>query len=187
MRRAFTLVELLVVIGILAMLIGILLPVVNAARNRAARTACASNLHQLGLGFQMYIQDSKGRLPAINPMPSATPAVSDAPSLPTVIKPFIGGNSRVLECPSDRIITPTTGTPAGFDTYFRREGSSYQYNPWLTALWSNHQLGETTLYKMHLSQYQFLLIDYEAFHGPAGSPGSMNYLFTDGRVGDMTQ
>jgi prepilin-type N-terminal cleavage/methylation domain-containing protein len=185
MRRAFTLVELLVVIGILALLIGILLPTVNAARARANRTACASNLHQLGQIFQMYILDSRGRLPAVNPMPSATPAVSDAPTLPTVLGPFLHGNTRILECPADRILTPTTGTPAGFETYYRREGSSYQYNPWLSALWAGKQLPDTMLYKMHLAQYQFLLFDYEAFHGPAGTPGSMNYLFSDGRVGDM--
>ena len=63
-RRAFTLVELLVVIGIIALLISILLPALNRARDAANRTGCMNNLRQLALGFQMYLGDNKDRWPA---------------------------------------------------------------------------------------------------------------------------
>lgn len=62
-RRGFTLVELLVVIGIIALLIGILLPALNKARSAARETACSNNIRQLGMGIMMYVNDSKGFLP----------------------------------------------------------------------------------------------------------------------------
>lgn len=59
-HSAFTLVELLVVIGIIAVLISLLLPTLNRARESAATTQCASNLRQVGLFVAMYVNDNKG-------------------------------------------------------------------------------------------------------------------------------
>jgi len=62
-RRAFTLVELLVVIGIIAILIALLLPALVRARAAAASAACSSNLRQLAVAALNYAQDNRGYWP----------------------------------------------------------------------------------------------------------------------------
>jgi prepilin-type N-terminal cleavage/methylation domain-containing protein len=72
-KAGFTLIELLVVIAIIAILAAMLLPALSAAKQKAQRAGCLSNLKQIGLGFAIYLGDHEGRFPDRRDLKSSLP------------------------------------------------------------------------------------------------------------------
>ena len=94
-RSAFTLIELLVVIAIIAVLIGLLLPAVQQARESSFRTQCEDNLHQLGIAFQSY-HDNTGMFPNEGGFGGTG---QTAVSMYTLILPYIEQGNQNLKAP----------------------------------------------------------------------------------------
>ena len=94
-RAAFTLVELLVVIGIIAILISILLPTLGGARRQANSVKCLASLRQIGDAFKLYAIDSKGVWPvAAYRLPNPPTAQQPWLAWTDLIAPYIRGSAR---------------------------------------------------------------------------------------------
>jgi len=108
-RRAFTLIELLVVIVTIGILAALAVPVFNGVLERAKVTKDMSNLRQIGLGLQLYLNDKDGVLPVINA----------APGIGTILSPVICpkyiATKKVFQSPFDkRPASETDNAPVSY-------------------------------------------------------------------------
>jgi general secretion pathway protein G len=140
MRRAFTLVELLVVIGVLALLAALLFPAFAQARARARQATCASHLKSVGQAVALYASDFERFPRGLDPADKYTPQIwqffpnglqimSETPLLTDVLRPYVQ-DDRLWQCAADTgfDISDTTGLPLDArPTCYRKFGMSYFY------------------------------------------------------------
>ena len=132
-RRAFTLIEMLVVIAIIGILAAILFPAFAKARQKARDISCLSNMKQIGLAVQQYVQENDGAFPifyAYNSSPATGMAGHKGVELE--LQPFLK-NFGVFKCPNDvggpylALDGDCKNDPSKQESYWACYGSSYRF------------------------------------------------------------
>lgn len=159
-NRGFTLVELLTVIAVIALLAGLLLPALGAARDRSKAARCLGQVRQIGVAIQSYVAGPYDHLP----MCARLGPQLGFSSLPQALEAHLD-SSRVFQCPADQ----------GKQAYYPEFGTSYEWNTFL----SGHQVDRATWSILGLEITSSpLLGDADGFHPRQ----SRNYLYIDGHV-----
>jgi len=168
---AFTLIELLVVMSVIGILAGLLLPAMSRAKEAGRSTACLSNLRQVGLALQLYVQDNQNRLPFMRDRAPGTNALSTN-ALPALPSPDLVlsnqlGSGKVWRCPSDR------------EQLFEQTASSYGWNSLLNGQEAEH----LRIFTIDFDPHQIpVMFDKENFHRARGEKKGVNYLYADGHI-----
>jgi len=179
-RPAFSLIELLVSISVIAVLIGLLLPALGAARRAAQSTGCLSNLRQIGISLEIYKEGNQLRFPGAAFMPepwlTGPPDAEKRPSFPDALRDELDPDSGVYECPGDDSIASLPIEPD--DINGPRAGMSYFYQ----SAGLRDLRFEETFYARFLDlppTEVAVLFDYD------NSPVDTGYVTADGRRIDV--
>jgi len=185
-RRAgpgFTVVELLVVIAVIGVAIGLLLPAIDLARDRAVKVTCGSGLRQLGVALEGHKADHDETYPVARYMPE--PFISSDPDPPIMasIDPYLvtrgAATQAIYACPGD-------------DVVYALSGISYTYSSQLAGL-KLEQLPAVEAFGVEPGDI-VVMRDYDGGEfdttdGTVEAPpfhGLRNLLFGDGRAGNFT-
>src|SRR4051812_3478481 len=167
--RAFTVLELMVVIAVISILAALIVPALSRSKLSARATGCLQNLRQIGLATQLSAEENDSHYPVMFDAPLGTNSVTASnlfPKVATVLTFYLGSTS-LLRCPSD---------DRGL---FERTGCSYAWN----TLLNGQVLTTPTLFGSRFRPNQIpLFFDRDAFHRDKGEGRGVNYVYLDGHV-----
>ncbi len=116
-RRGFTLVEVMAVIGVIVVLMGIAIPTLSTMRSEARSTSCRTTLRELGLGLSAYRTSMGDRIPSCEPLPAEVSLGETSGGLPEVLDGYIDPGCKCWFCAADS------------DSESLSAGTSYIYVP----------------------------------------------------------
>jgi len=169
----FTLVELLVVIGILGLLMGITLPALHMAKKAGKRANCISNLKQIGLSIQIYGEGNNNFFP----LNCTSQVLANPARMPLSSALGLDKQKELFKCLDEN------------ENLYATEGSSYVWN-WTQIELPGHK-------RLDMKEYDTIpfggmvppdrfaiFMDAGSYHGKAGSANAFNVLYASGRVDD---
>lgn len=159
-QRAFTLIEVLVVVAVIAVLVALAIPLIGISKGRADSANCLTRLRVLGLGLNLYVAEHEMKLP---PLAAGRNSRSEeVPVIDNTLNTYID-SPDAFRCPSDTQI-------------YQQSGTSYYWNSVLSGqpLAALNFLGIPEISKIPV------LMDKEGWH--KYSDHKVNYLFADGHV-----
>lgn len=189
-RKAFTFLEVIVVMVIVWLLSALLYPVLAKAKEESLKVVCQENLHTIGIGLALYTDNYDDMYPvainktdSLNPefIPLSHPPVNQIPWMRDVLQPYLNGNDNVFRCPMD-----TEGFKTGserlprnqyFPSFYALELSSYIFP--LRSYWHKSY--------SNVSPETVIAGDGGNFHARGHDPidsntPSVNCLHADGHV-----
>lgn len=176
-KKAFTLLELLVVVVVIGLLTAILVPALGKAREGARRAQCINNLRQIGIAWYLYLDENDETFPSSSGWGGKGGNQSGYGILDASGKPLnryldvYSENDRmaleVFHCPSDK------GQLAHGYTMFEEIGTSY------AIYWGGLTLSDTSFCEVSRCA---LVYEYDSYHGGTVPNAKMNILFMDGHV-----